>query len=107
METKQESHGVRLTAFLPNARCLSEEEIRDLPSAKRREAEGAGVGGLWLELECKEGVCLVDERGVVIPVRAVTEDEKEKLGVRKKEGFWLNLFCPHDRCIIEDGTDLP
>jgi len=32
---------------------------------------------------------------------------KKAAGADKKEGIWLNLFCPEERCEIKEMSDLP
>ena len=95
-----QEQGTWLKVFCPNARCLGEEEILDLPAEKRRAAESSGKEGLWLEVFCPDESCLTDEEKTSIPI--LTEATE-----KSKRGLWLNLFCPEDRCEITRGSDLP
>ncbi|MHC1724811.1 MAG: hypothetical protein AB9866_02110 [Syntrophobacteraceae bacterium] len=98
-QNEQKDAGTWLKVFCPEARCLTEEEISNLPDENKRLAGAEGRKGVWLEVLCPEQACLIDEEKITVPV----------LGVVKKEekGFWLNLFCPEDRCIAKEPTDLP
>ena len=98
--TKKKVEGTWLKVFCPNARCLSEEEIMELPIEKRKKAQPEGRSGLWLEVFCPDETCLTAEETISLP----RLDEKSKKGGR---GTWLNLFCPEDRCVITKSTDLP
>ena len=41
----------------------------------------------------------LEEEKINIPVKRASEKEDR--------GFWLNLFCPEDHCVIKGPTDLP
>jgi hypothetical protein len=103
----QPTEGVRLTVFAPEARLLTEEEIRALPADKRQAAAAAGIEGVWLEVLCSREECLSDKQGIAVPVRGVTEKERASLGGKQGKGFWLNLFCPEDSCVLEQSSDVP
>lgn len=98
-ENKQTDTGAWLKVFCPEARCLTEEEISNLPDEKKRIAEAVGKKGVWLEVFCPDQACLIDEARMAIPVVGVVKKEKK--------GFWLNLFCPEDSCVVGESTDLP
>lgn len=83
--------------FLPNARLMSESEIKRLPPEKIR-ASGAGNEGLWLEMDCPDRSCLDSKGHLTLPAH-------ESQG--KGKGIFLNLFCPEDTCEIVQSTDLP
>jgi len=91
--------GSRLKVFVPQARVLSGDEIRNLPREKREAAERAGASGLWMEVVCPDDACLRESDRVSIPIQAEVH--------KGKRGFWLNLFCPDDACEIRHPTDLP
>jgi hypothetical protein len=99
-EKEKKGEGTWLKVFCPNARCLSEEEILDLPLEKKKTAEAGGRRGLWLEVFCPDDACLTDAEKIGIPVVKGAVERGER-------GVWLNLFCPEDRCVIEKSTDLP
>ena len=103
----QHTEGVRLTVFAPGARLLTEDEIRALPADKRQAAAAAGTGGVWLEVLCSREECLNDKRGIAVPVRGVTERERASLSGKEEKGFWLNLFCPEDSCVLQQSSDVP
>jgi hypothetical protein len=86
---------------------LTEEEIRALPADKRQAAAAAGTGGVWLEVLCSREECLNDKRGIAVPVRGVTERERASLSGKEEKGFWLNLFCPEDSCVLQQSSDVP
>ncbi len=102
MDLKKQSpsrdDGVWLKVFCPDARCLTEEEVVNLPADKQQAAQATGKQGLWLEVFCPEQACLRDEERMTVPV----QDEAD----REKPGVWLNIFCPDDRCVIDDPTDI-
>jgi hypothetical protein len=98
-ENKQKDSGARLKVFCPEARCLTAEEISNLPDEQKKTAEATGQKGVWLEVLCPDQACLIDEGRMAMPVVGIVKKEKK--------GFWLNLFCPEDRCVAERPTDLP
>ena len=98
-KTKEKKEGLWLKVFCPDARCLSEEEIVDLPSEKKEAAEASGKKGLWLEVFCPDDACLMEGERISLPV--------EKAASETKKGIWLNLFCPEERCVLEEGSALP
>jgi hypothetical protein len=98
-EDKQKDSGAWLRVFCPEARCITEEEISNLPDEKRRMAEAVGKKGVWLEVFCPDNACLIDQGKMAIPVVGI--------GKKEQKGFWLNLFCPEDRCVANEATDLP
>ncbi len=101
MDLKKQSpsrEGTWLKVFCPDARCLTEEEIVNLPGDKQKAARATGKEGLWLEVFCPEQACLKEEERMTVPVQ--DPSDKEKAGV------WLNIFCPDDRCVVEDPTDI-
>jgi hypothetical protein len=98
MENQEKNQSKGLRFFFPNARCLSDKEIAELPSEKREVAEASGKNGIWMEVFCPDDSCLNKDGNIVIPVRS--EISKEKRGI------WVNLFCPEDQCLIQEGTDL-
>jgi hypothetical protein len=97
--TNEKKEGLWLKVFCPDARCLSEEEILDLPAEKREVAEASGKKGLWLEVFCPDEACLMEGERMSLPV--------EKVPSGSEKGVWLNLFCPEDHCVLEEGSDLP
>jgi hypothetical protein len=102
MDEKKESQKVKgawLKVFCPNARCLTEEEILELPQEKRQAAEESGKEGLWLDVFCPDETCLTDEERVHLPVQIVSD--------KKGKGLWLRFFCPEGTCVIEEPTDIP
>jgi hypothetical protein len=50
-------------------------------------------------VKCPVGSCISDEGNVVIQAKDAPP--------KKEKGFWMSLFCPEDRCVIDQGTDLP
>jgi hypothetical protein len=97
---KATSHeGQWLKLFLPNARPLTEAEIKDLPPEKKQITRETGEKGIWVEVLCPDQSCLAG--GGKIQVSAEGAPEKET------KGFWLNLFCPEKQCVIDQATDLP
>jgi hypothetical protein len=98
-KTSEKKEGLWLKVFCPDARCLTEEEVVDLPQEKKDLAKEAGGKGLWLEVFCPDESCLAEEeKAAAIPVKALRD--------KGKKGFWLNMFCPEDRCVVEQSTDL-
>ena len=98
-EKSQEIKGAWLKVFCPNARCLTEEEVLELPHEKRKVVEDSGKEGLWLDVFCPDETCLTDEEKVQIPVKIVSD--------KKKKGLWLRFFCPEGTCVIDEPTDIP
>jgi hypothetical protein len=103
----QHTEGVRLTVFAPGARLLTDEEIRALSADKREAAAATGTDGVWLEVPCSREECLGEKQGIAIPVQGVTEKERASLSGKQKKGFWLNLFCPEDSCVLQQSTNVP
>ena len=99
MTDKKQKEGLWLKVFCPDARCLTEEEMIDLPVEKKEAAKATGKKGLWLEVFCPEDQCLMEEERVKLPVTAESSDTEK--------GYWLNLFCPEDRCEVQEGSQLP
>jgi hypothetical protein len=89
----------RLTFYFPNARVLSSEEVPALPDEKKKPAEGAGKGGVWLEVHCPEGSCVGKDGKVTLQAAGS--------GGTTDKGLWLNVFCPEDACLWKGGADLP
>ncbi len=98
MKNQEKTQGKEVRFFFPDARCLSDTEISELPSAKRNLAEASGKKGTWMEVSCPDDSCLNKNGNIVIPVRSESSQEKR--------GIWLNLFCPEDQCLIQEPTDL-
>ncbi len=101
MDLKNQSsprEGMWLKVFCPDARCLRDEEVVNLPDDKQRAAQATGKEGLWLEVFCPEQACLKDEERMTVPVQDASDKDKP--------GVWLNIFCPDDRCVIDDPTDI-
>lgn len=88
-----------LKVFTPNARCLSEAEVLNLPKEKKDLAAATGANGIWLEVLCPKDVCIIGQDTIAIPVMGITKKEKHSL--------WLTLFCPEERCVATSATDLP
>jgi hypothetical protein len=86
---------------------LTKEEVRALPAAKREAATAAGTDGVWLEVLCSREECLSDKQGIAVPVQGVTEKERASLSGKQEKGFWLNLFCPEDACVLQQSSDVP
>jgi hypothetical protein len=105
--TAHHTEGIRLTVFASGARLLTEEEIRVLPAEKLQAATEIGKEGVWLEVLCAPEECLSDKQGIAIPVQGVTEKERASLSGKQEKGFWLNLFCPEDSCVLQQSTDVP
>jgi hypothetical protein len=103
----QHTEKVRLRVFAPGARLLTEEEIRALPTDKREAAAAVDTAGVWLEVPCSRDECLSDRRGIAVPVQGVTEKERASLSGKQEKGFWLNLFCPEDSCVLQQSSDVP
>lgn len=92
-----EVKGAWLKVFCPDARCLSEQEIGELP--QDLQAKGEGQEGLWLQVFCPDESCLNQEE---------TAKPVFKLGRQPNQrGLWLSLFCPDDSCQISGDLDLP
>jgi hypothetical protein len=89
----------QLTFYFPNARALSGAEVASLPDDKRKSAEAAGRGGVWLEVHCPGGSCLGKDGKVTLQAAGG--------GGEKEKGIWLNVFCPEDSCLWKGGTGLP
>ncbi len=101
METKNQSapqKGMWLKVFCPDARCLTEEEVVNLPGDKQKAAEATGKDGLWLEVFCPDQACLREEERMTVPV--------QDAGDKDKPGVWLNIFCPDDRCVVDEPSDI-
>jgi len=98
-EQFRKDEGNWLKVFSPNARCLSQEEILNLPTEKKSLAETTEGQGIWLEVLCPRDVCIIGEDTISLPVLGVTK--------REKHDPWLSLFCPEERCIATSATDLP
>ena len=101
MDLKNQSphqEGMWLKVFCPDARCLTDEEVVNLPDDKQRAAQATGKEGLWLEVFCPEQACLREEERMTVPVQDASDKDKP--------GVWLNIFCPDDRCVIDDPTDI-
>lgn len=101
MKLKKQSpshEGTWLKVFCPDARCLSDEEIIDLPGDKQEAAKATGKEGLWLEVFCPDQICLREEERMTVPVQSTADKDKA--------GLWLNIFCPEDRCVVDDPTDI-
>ena len=105
--TAQHTEGIRLTVFAPGARLLTEEEVRALPAEKLQAATEIGKEGVWLEVPCAPEECLSEKQGIAVPVQGVTEKERAGLSGKQEKGFWLNLFCPEDSCVLEQSSDVP
>lgn len=91
--------GAWLKVFCPDARCLSPEEVADLPQEKKQAAQDSGKEGLWLEVFCPDGACLTDaEKGAGASAPSVSKADK---------GLWVNLFCPEGACLIDEESRLP
>ena len=91
--------GAWLKVFCPDARCLSPEEVQDLPAEKRAVAQETGKTGLWLEVFCPDQACLTEaEKAGAAPVPTMAKTDK---------GLWVNLFCPQGACVIEEESRLP
>jgi len=86
----------RFQFFLPEARPLSDDEVKNLPDEKVRLAEASGKDGMWLEINCPDGSCLSADGRLTLP----TERTASK-------GIFLNLFCPEGACEIVESTDVP
>ena len=97
MEEKRKVKGSWLKVFCPEARCLTEEEVMDLPKELKGHPKTAGKG-LWLEIFCPDEACLGDDGKLFLPI---IKAEPEGAG------FWLRLFCPRDQCFVEEASDLP
>jgi hypothetical protein len=95
MEQKKQDRWLKV--FCPNARCLTEEEVAALPEEKRKLAETAGDKGLWLAVEWDPESDSHERK---------TSAKSGSAG-GQEEGFWLNLFCPDDRCEVDEPSDLP
>jgi hypothetical protein len=91
--------GDRLRVFATNARCLSIEEVSDLPREVRTFAEAAALDGTWLEVQCPKEACISGKDTITLSVKGV--------GEREEEGFWLRLFCPDKACAITEPSNLP
>jgi hypothetical protein len=91
--------GNRLKVFAANARCLSMDEVSDLPREVRTSAGAAAFEGTWLEVKWSKEACISGKDTVRLSVKGVTE--------REEEGLWLGLFCPDKSCVITDPSNLP
>jgi len=72
---RPEIKGSWLKVFCPEARCLSEEEILNLPEEHLKAAEGEK--GLWLEVFCPDEACLTEAEKVSLPVKARQEERSK------------------------------
>lgn len=86
----------RFKFFLPDARLLTENEIKSLPADKLRSAGATGTEGLWIEINCPDRSCLDAEGKITLP----TQESEGK-------GIFLKLFCPEGSCEIVESTDVP
>ena len=99
MSQEKKGQGAWIKVFCPNARCLSETEVADLPQEQIQSAQANNEEGLWLELFCPEGPC------VSSPERFWTlEETKDQAG---SKGLWLKLFCPEGACQINQPSEEP
>jgi hypothetical protein len=98
-QNEEKDTGAWLKVFCPEARCLTEEEILNLPDENKKRAGAEGKKGVWLEVFCPDQACLIDESRIAVRVGGIAKKEKK--------GFWLNLFCPEDSCLVNGPTDLP
>ena len=105
MSDKKQLEGVWLKVFCPGARCLTAEEVVDLPQDKRQAATAQGRKGLWLEVFCPDQACLTEAEKATAPVKA--EPAPRAVAGDDQEGYWLKLFCPGDACQIDDGSKAP
>jgi len=97
MSENQSGQGAWLKVFCPNARCLSEGEVAELPPEKLNAVQESGREGLWLELFCPEGTCASG------PQKFWTVEQATGKGGEK--GLWLKLFCPEGSCQLTEPTD--
>jgi hypothetical protein len=83
--------------FLPDARLLERDEIRDLEKEMPDSVDAAESEGLWIEINCPDRSCLDEQGQLTLPA---TEQAHET------EGVFLNLFCPEGRCQVTQSTDI-
>ena len=93
------AQGVWLKVFCPDARCLSPEEVGELPDKNRQAAQETGKPGLWLEVFCPDQACLSEGEKADAPTAPKV--------AKGNRGLWVNLFCPDGACVIEDDSRLP
>lgn len=105
MSDDKQPEGVWLKVFCPGARCLTPEEVVDLPEDKRQAAAAQGKEGLWLEVFCPDQACLTDAERAAAPEKAAPAPQAGPAA--DQEGYWLKLFCPGDACQIDDGSKAP
>ncbi len=86
----------RFKVFIENARILPEHEISELPEEKQKAV--IGKRGIWVEVDCPEGACSVENDQITLPVGSISDKENK--------GVWLRLFCPDNQCSIDESTDL-
>lgn len=99
LTNQQSTDGSWLQVFVPEARCLTDEEIKVLPVERRKTVEAGGHTGVWLKVPCPDRSCIAKDAKLILPAMGVE--------VPEERGLWLRLFCPADRCLMDEATDLP
>jgi len=94
---KNEIRENRLKVFIENARLVSTDEASALPIEKREAV--TGKEGIWIEVQCPEGSCSIDNDKIVLPAGGIIPKESK--------GLWLSLFCPENQCELKQYSDLP
>lgn len=96
MSQGNKSQGTWLKVFCPNARCMTDEEVANLPPEQTKTAQTGHEEGLWLEVFCPEGACDIG------PQKFWTvEEARDQAG---NKGWWLKLFCPEGSCEISEPS---
>lgn len=100
----QDNQGTWLKVFCPQASCLSDEEVANLPDRMRQAPGVAGKDGLWLKVFCPDQACLTEGERPELPEQARPQVFTQKDA--KARGTWLRLFCPDDACLAGDDTEV-
>lgn len=98
MESPQTSFGTnKLKVFVPNARNLTTGEIMGIPEESKEHIKETR-NGVWLEVDCPDRDCVIEEGKIALHVICARDKESESL--------WMRLFCPEDRCLGKQATDV-
>src|SRR3989339_1457625 len=98
MENPQSSLGTdKLKVFVPNARNLTAEEVANIPEQGKEHIKETR-NGVWLEVNCPDRDCVIEEGKIALHVICARDKESESL--------WMRLFCPEDRCFANQPTNV-
>lgn len=97
MDPRVPDEAGRLKVFVPNARILTSNEVMELPEDSVEYMRSAR-SGVWLEVDCPDRDCVIEEGKIALHVRCARDKASESL--------WMRLFCPEDRCFGKQPTDV-